>query len=149
MNRRQVAAKILNVAEKNDAAKSISAILSRGRSVLREGQSPYNKIYCFPYAFRGNQVDMAFTSVSGHLTNLDFSEQFRRWDLGTCADLFAAPVVTKVQGTGIPIKVMAEIPAVAVSHLLNKMSRVFGVPLKGTPVLLIRMFLWAEQPSHS
>ncbi len=24
-----------------------------------------------------------------------------------------------------------------------------GVPLKSTPVLLIRMFLWAEQPSHS
>lgn len=37
----------LFVAEKNDAAKSIAAILSRGTSTRREGRSRFNKIYQF------------------------------------------------------------------------------------------------------
>lgn len=37
----------LFVAEKNDAAKSIAAILSRGTSTRRDGRSRFNKIYQF------------------------------------------------------------------------------------------------------
>lgn len=37
----------LFVAEKNDAAKSIAAILSRGASARRDSRSKYNKIYQF------------------------------------------------------------------------------------------------------
>jgi hypothetical protein len=40
---------VLNVAEKNDVAKNISEILSRGRYNRRDGASQYNKIYEFPY----------------------------------------------------------------------------------------------------
>jgi DNA topoisomerase III len=42
-------AKVLNVAEKNDVAKTIAEILSRGRYNRRDGASVYNKIYEFPY----------------------------------------------------------------------------------------------------
>ena len=41
--------KVLNVAEKNDAAKNIASIMSNGASNRREGFSPYNKIYEFGY----------------------------------------------------------------------------------------------------
>jgi hypothetical protein len=43
------AVKVLNVAEKNDVAKNISEILSRGRYNRRDGASQYNKIYEYPY----------------------------------------------------------------------------------------------------
>ena len=45
---------ILNVAEKNDAAKRISQILSQGNSHRREGFSVYNKIFEFDYNILGN-----------------------------------------------------------------------------------------------
>ena len=71
--------KVLNVAEKNDAAKSISDLLARGRFSRKEGFSVYNKIYQFPYQVRGQACDMLMTSVSGHLLNYDFGDQYRKW----------------------------------------------------------------------
>ena len=41
--------KVLNVAEKNDAAKNIANIMSQGATNRREGFSQYNKIYEFDY----------------------------------------------------------------------------------------------------
>ena len=43
------ATKVLNVAEKNDVAKTISEMLARGRYNRRDGASVYNKIYEFPF----------------------------------------------------------------------------------------------------
>ena len=43
------AIKVLNVAEKNDVAKTISEMLARGRYNRRDGASVYNKIYEFPF----------------------------------------------------------------------------------------------------
>ncbi|XP_050100491.1 DNA topoisomerase 3-alpha [Anopheles aquasalis] len=84
--------KYLNVAEKNDAAKTISGLLSRGTSNRREGFSPYNKIYEFDYNLHGQSIKMVMTSVSGHLLNHEFLPSFRGWQSCSPEDLFDAPV---------------------------------------------------------
>lgn len=71
--------RVLNVAEKNDAAKSISGIMSHGRLQRREGKSPYNKIYEFEYNIFNQRCRMVMTSVSGHLLNLEFAGAYRKW----------------------------------------------------------------------
>ena len=71
--------RVLNVAEKNDAAKSISGIMSCGRLKRREGRSVYNKIYEFEYNLFNQRCTMIMTSVSGHLLNLEFSGAYRKW----------------------------------------------------------------------
>ena len=54
--------KVLNVAEKNDAAKNIAELLSRGRHTRKEGFSKFNKIYQFPYEVQRQSCDMYMTS---------------------------------------------------------------------------------------
>lgn len=73
--------RVLNVAEKNDAAKSISEIMSRGGMRRREGKSVYNKIYEFDYNLFNQRCTMIMTSVSGHLLNLEFSGSYRKWQV--------------------------------------------------------------------
>ncbi|KAL5106637.1 DNA topoisomerase 3-alpha [Taenia crassiceps] len=98
--------RILNVAEKNEAAKNIAAILGQGRTTRREGCSRFNKIYEFPMAFNGANCLFVMTSVSGHLLNYEFPQSFRPWYLTfkthfTLRDscnpltLFDAPIVKK------------------------------------------------------
>ncbi|XP_067928784.1 DNA topoisomerase 3-alpha-like [Watersipora subatra] len=96
--------KILNVAEKNDAAKSIAAVMSRGASQRREGFSPYNKIYQFDYMLQGQQVTMNMTSVSGHLQALEFTGQYKQWKSCSPLALFDAPVLKYVPEKFQPIK---------------------------------------------
>ena len=84
--------KVLNVAEKNDAAKSIAELLSRGRSTRKEGLSLYNKIYQFPYQVRGQACDMYMTSVSGHLMNYDYGDHYRKWYTCQPIQLFDLPI---------------------------------------------------------
>ncbi|XP_041777511.1 DNA topoisomerase 3-alpha [Anopheles merus] len=84
--------KYLNVAEKNDAAKTIAGLLSRGSSQRREGYSPYNKIYEFSYNLHGQSIQMIMTSVSGHLLTHEFLPSFRGWHSCSPEDLFDAPV---------------------------------------------------------
>ncbi|CAG9812556.1 unnamed protein product [Phaedon cochleariae] len=85
--------KYLNVAEKNDAAKNIASILSRGNSNRREGMSPYNKIYEFSTQVLGEEARMVMTSVSGHLMNYEFTGQYRMWHSCSPLALFDAPVM--------------------------------------------------------
>lgn len=84
--------KVLNVAEKNDAAKNISELLARGRFTRKEGFSVFNKIYQFPYQVRGQACDMLMTSVSGHLLNYDFGDTYRKWNSCPAVRLFDLPV---------------------------------------------------------
>ncbi|KFM57981.1 DNA topoisomerase 3-alpha, partial [Stegodyphus mimosarum] len=71
--------RVLNVAEKNDAAKSIAEIMCNGRFRRREGRSVYNKIYEFEYNLFNQRCQMVMTSVSGHLLNLEFAGSYRKW----------------------------------------------------------------------
>ncbi|GFO25569.1 DNA topoisomerase [Plakobranchus ocellatus] len=84
--------RVLNVAEKNDAAKSLANVLSQGRPRMREGFSRFNKIYEFEYRLMNQQVTMTMTSVSGHLLGLEFIGTFKSWRSCNPVDLFDVPV---------------------------------------------------------
>ncbi|KAF5745103.1 DNA topoisomerase 3-alpha isoform X1 [Tripterygium wilfordii] len=89
--RRQI--NVLNVAEKPSVARSVATILSRNQGMrMREGRSPYNKIFEFEYTIQGQPCHMIFTSVTGHLMELDFDDRFRKWHSCDPAQLFHAPV---------------------------------------------------------
>lgn len=74
--------RILNVAEKPDAAKKIAAILSNGKASRRKGFSQYNAIFEFDFnGFEGGStVKMVVTSVTGHLMETDFDQKYRNWN---------------------------------------------------------------------
>ncbi|CAH1273337.1 TOP3A [Branchiostoma lanceolatum] len=84
--------KVLNVAEKNDAAKAIADVLSNGRYRRREGFSKFNKIYEFEYNILNKQSSMFMTSVSGHLLELDFKGSYQKWHSCQPVALFDAGV---------------------------------------------------------
>lgn len=90
--------RVLNVAEKNDAAKNIANILSKGSSQRQNGLSIYNKVFQFRCDVPqiGSGVDMTMTSVSGHMLNYDFPATHLSWTSCDPAALFHAPVVKKV-----------------------------------------------------
>ncbi|XP_050421809.1 DNA topoisomerase 3-alpha [Adelges cooleyi] len=96
--------RVLNVAEKNDAAKNIARHLSDGTSRMREGLSKFNKIYEFNYSFRGSPSTMIMTSVSGHLLGYEFQGQYRLWNSCSPLDLFDSPVVKECPKNSIDIK---------------------------------------------
>jgi DNA topoisomerase-3 len=85
--------KVLNVAEKNDAAKNLAAIMSNGTSRMRNGESQYNKIYEFNLQLFGKSCQMVMTSVSGHLLALEFVQQYKGWHSCSAEELFSAEVV--------------------------------------------------------
>ena len=63
--------RVLNVAEKPSVAKEISRVLSNGQARARDGLTPWNKVWEFPYVVRGRQVSMVFTSPLPTLFNAD------------------------------------------------------------------------------
>ncbi|XP_067044937.1 DNA topoisomerase 3-alpha-like isoform X2 [Acropora muricata] len=96
--------RVLNVAEKNDAAKELSRIMSRGQSFRREGFSKFNKIYEFEYSIFGQNAKMIMTSLSGHLMTLDFTASHQKWHSCAPVALFSAPVTKYVSENYLPIK---------------------------------------------
>ncbi|VDM97748.1 unnamed protein product [Thelazia callipaeda] len=87
----------LFVAEKNDAAKGIAAILSRGTSTRRDSRSRFNKIYQFVANIgQNNNCYVAMTSVSGHLLQHDFPPSFKNWTETPFKVLFDAPIQKNV-----------------------------------------------------
>ncbi|EDV27024.1 uncharacterized protein TRIADDRAFT_22834 [Trichoplax adhaerens] len=96
--------RILNVAEKNDAAKSLSRIMSRGNLTKKEGLSKYNKIFEFDFNILNSSCRMVMTSVSGHLLSMDFLSNFQKWNSCLPVELFEAQVQKFCTGTNIPIK---------------------------------------------
>jgi DNA topoisomerase-3 len=59
-------------------------------------RSQYNPIWEFCYTINGQQCDMVFTSVAGHLMELEFAAQYKRWRGCSPLDLYTAPVVKDV-----------------------------------------------------
>ncbi|KAK8687869.1 hypothetical protein V6N13_086664 [Hibiscus sabdariffa] len=97
--------KVLNVAEKPSVAKSVSGILSRNQGLrVRDGRSRYNKIFEFNYSIRGQPCHMLFTSVTGHLMELEFEDRFRKWHSCDPGDLYHAPVRKFVPEDKLDIK---------------------------------------------
>ncbi|CAH1389834.1 unnamed protein product [Nezara viridula] len=85
--------KVLNVAEKNDAAKNIAYFLSNGNARRKEGFSIYNKLYEFDAMVFGQMCRMVMTSVSGHLLNYEFVGTYKNWQSCSPESLFSAPVI--------------------------------------------------------
>ncbi|XP_012256009.2 DNA topoisomerase 3-alpha [Athalia rosae] len=96
--------KVLNIAEKNDAAKGIAGYLSRNSSRRREGLSVYNKIYEFETQLWGQQCKMTMTSVSGHLLTYEFVGGYRSWQGCNPLSLFEAPVTKQCPEDYMKIK---------------------------------------------
>ncbi|KAK6171091.1 hypothetical protein SNE40_019350 [Patella caerulea] len=96
--------RVLNVAEKNDAAKCIAEVMSRGGYRKREGFSKFNKIYEFDYNVFSQNCQMSMTSVSGHLLGLDFVGQYKKWYSCNPVQLFDIPVTKHCPDNFIDIK---------------------------------------------
>uniref|UniRef100_A0A803L4R8 DNA topoisomerase n=1 Tax=Chenopodium quinoa TaxID=63459 RepID=A0A803L4R8_CHEQI len=94
----------LNVAEKPSVAKAVAGILSRNQLRVREGRSRYNKIFEFDYTIRGQPIHMLFTSVTGHLMELEFDQRYRKWHSCDPSDLYQAPVHKTVPQDKLDIK---------------------------------------------
>ncbi len=64
----------------------------------------YCQLFNFPYTVEGQGVDMAFTSVAGHLLQMDFPQPYSSWSGCSPVDLYDAPVhkqAPKVQQNNI------------------------------------------------
>ncbi|XP_075514704.1 DNA topoisomerase 3-alpha isoform X2 [Primulina tabacum] len=86
----------LNVAEKPSVAKAVAGILSKnpasGGLRVRDGRSRFNRIFEFNYPIQNQQFQMAFTSVTGHLMEIEFEERYRKWYSCDPVDLYHASV---------------------------------------------------------
>jgi DNA topoisomerase-3 len=60
----------------------------------------YCKIYEFSFPFQGRQADMVFTSVAGHLLELEFEARVRGWHSCAPRDLYDASVHKSVPKVG-------------------------------------------------
>ncbi|KAJ0792921.1 putative DNA topoisomerase [Helianthus annuus] len=99
------AIRVLNVAEKPSVAKTVSGILSRNQGLrMREGRSRYNKIFEFNYTIQGQSCQMMFTSVTGHLMEMEFEGSYRKWHSCDPVDLFEAPIRKHVPEDGRCVK---------------------------------------------
>ncbi|KAK4357599.1 hypothetical protein RND71_023209 [Anisodus tanguticus] len=101
------AIRVLNVAEKPSVAKAVSGILSKnqpGGMRVRDGRSRYNKIFEFNYTIRNQPCQMFFTSVTGHLMELEFDDRYRKWHSCDPVDLYNAPVRKYVPEDKLDIK---------------------------------------------
>ncbi|XP_078495065.1 DNA topoisomerase 3-alpha [Ciona intestinalis] len=96
--------KVLSVAEKNDAAKRISDILSEHQYQVRNGFSKYNKIYEFNYQMLGQNCAMSVTSLSGHLLNYNFAGMYKKWHSCHPLSLFDVEVEKIVTENMVDIK---------------------------------------------
>ncbi|KAA8547075.1 hypothetical protein F0562_003504 [Nyssa sinensis] len=97
--------RVLNVAEKPSVAKAVAGILSRSQGLrVREGRSRYNKIFEFNYTISGQPCQMLFTSVTGHLMELEFEDRYRKWHSCDPVDLYHAPVRKFVPEDKLDIK---------------------------------------------
>ncbi|CAI9777537.1 unnamed protein product [Fraxinus pennsylvanica] len=98
----------LNVAEKPSVAKAVSGILSKNPSSgglrVRDGRSRYNKIFEFNYTIQNQQFHMSFTSVTGHLMELEFEERYRKWHSCDPVQLYQAAVKKYVPEDKLDIK---------------------------------------------
>lgn len=97
-------ARVLNVAEKPSVAKEVSRVLSNGGARSSPGRSQYNTVWEFPLNLRGQQVIMVFTSVTGHLMEMDFPTAYRKWR--SCAEeqLFTLDVSKSVRDANARVK---------------------------------------------
>ncbi|EZG77690.1 DNA topoisomerase [Gregarina niphandrodes] len=92
------AAVVLNVAEKPSVAKSIAALYPPANKRYINSASQFNPVVAFDdVEFEGHAgATMIFTSVRGHLTEVDYEEEYQEWRRCPPSALFSAPIERKV-----------------------------------------------------
>lgn len=70
----------------------------------RAGRSKYNRNFDFTYPFNNQMCQMTMTSVSGHLTDVDFPRQYNSWTACDPIDLFEVPVIKSVKAVRRPTR---------------------------------------------
>ncbi|CAG9463966.1 unnamed protein product [Pedinophyceae sp. YPF-701] len=91
-----MAPKVLNVAEKPSVAKEVSRVLSNG-SAQCVGGARFNRNWSFAYNVAGQTYNMLFTSVAGHLKEIDFADaSVKKWRWDTLPALFDANLCSNV-----------------------------------------------------
>eukprot|EP01053_Blabericola_migrator_P001553 Blabericola_migrator_1__1552@NODE_140_length_13109_cov_183_610106_g122_i0_p7_GENE_NODE_140_length_13109_cov_183_610106_g122_i0NODE_140_length_13109_cov_183_610106_g122_i0_p7_ORF_typecomplete_len183_score29_77Toprim/PF01751_22/4e20Toprim_4/PF13662_6/0_033_NODE_140_length_13109_cov_183_610106_g122_i01252113069 len=91
-----MARKVLNVAEKPSVAKEITRILARGSVTRRPTQCKYNPISEFQCTIGNEELIMLFTSIRGHLMEVNFPPDFSNWMRIPPVALLQAPVTWKI-----------------------------------------------------
>lgn len=90
---------VLCVAEKPAIARAVATHLAAGGQFTTHNiqGNRFVKNYKFTFNFPAwGNCDVTMTSVLGHLTGLDFPQQFRGWTSTPPANLFDAPVEVKI-----------------------------------------------------
>ena len=113
--------KILCVAEKPSIAKAVAEHLSGGRFNTRNGGSVYNKNYDFDFSFNPPWGDCAVTvtSVSGHMTGIEFPPQYKNWAGTPIIELFDARIVDVITEVGVLIYDVKDTERGLVANLAN------------------------------
>ncbi|KAK9812774.1 hypothetical protein WJX72_003468 [[Myrmecia] bisecta] len=95
---------VLNVAEKPSVAKEVAKALSNNSAQFSQSCAPRCGLYTFGYTINGQRCNMVFTSVAGHLMELDFGAAHKKWHSCSPADLYGAPVHKSVPQDKEPLK---------------------------------------------
>lgn len=113
---------LLCVAEKPSVAKKVSTILSEGHFEVERSPSKFNSNFLFFQEFLCKRTQVCFTSVSGHIFDLELPPQFRVWDQTDEYLIFDQE----------PIDVVAKASVNIQKNLLNLAKKSFG------------LFLWLD-----
>ena len=95
---------LLCVAEKPKVAFTAASILSGGKFKSEKTKDEYVKNHIFDCKFQGEDVNVIFTAVKGHLVNLEFPEQYHGWFTTDPKDLFSCDVRPVIRGDNIKLK---------------------------------------------
>ena len=79
------------------SSRDLSRTLARSPSLQRAGHSQYNGVYDFRCEVMRQNAEMRFTSVSGHVMEIDFVQSHKKWNSCNPLELFTAPVVKRVR----------------------------------------------------
>ncbi|KPM37779.1 DNA topoisomerase 3 [Neonectria ditissima] len=90
--------RVLCVAEKPSISKAVAGHLSGGSHQTHNTRNQYIKNYSFDFDFGSpwGQCSVTMTCVTGHLTNAEFTPDYKNWSHPPPETLFHAPVVTNV-----------------------------------------------------
>ncbi|KAL7920535.1 DNA topoisomerase [Trichoderma austrokoningii] len=90
--------RVLCVAEKPSISKAVASHLSGGSMATHNTRNKYIKNYAFDFDFgqQWGSSSVTMTCVTGHLTNVEFTSEYKNWSHPPPESLFTAPIVKNV-----------------------------------------------------
>ncbi|EHK41268.1 hypothetical protein TRIATDRAFT_249816 [Trichoderma atroviride IMI 206040] len=87
--------RVLCVAEKPSISKAVAGHLSGGSFATHNTRNKYIKNYSFDFDFgqQWGSSSVTMTCVTGHLTNVEFTNEYKNWSHPPPESLFTAPIV--------------------------------------------------------